>query len=117
MGINPWTYLDWEKDKTEPVASQFLQVIELWGFDPTPAPTTLAERLVAKRRATGITFDQAALQPRWDPGTLTRYLNGTWRMPDARSNSSTSYPGAASPPEALGPAKRVVSQGYVVLFA
>lgn len=84
MGINHFTYINWENDKTKPVSSQFRPVIDFLGFDPTPAPATLAERLAAKRRATGITFEQAAQRLGWDPGTLTRYLNGTWRMPAKR---------------------------------
>lgn len=87
MGINHFTYINWERDKTEPVASQLRPVIQFLGFDPTPVPTTLAERLAAKRRATGVTFDQVAQQLGWDPGTLTRYLNGTWRMPTERADA------------------------------
>lgn len=87
MGINPWTYLNWEKGKTEPVASQFKSMIDFLGYDPTPEPTTLAERLHAKRRATGITFDQVAAYLGWDTGSLTRYFNGTWRMLPERAEA------------------------------
>lgn len=85
MDILTETYANWEKDKTTPVASQFRPVVEFLGYDPSPDPTTLAERLAAKRRALGVTFDQVAKHLGWDPGTLTRYLNGTWRMPPARA--------------------------------
>ena len=84
MGILTETYLNWEKGHTEPVASQFRPVVAFLGYDPTPGPKTLAERLEAKRRATGMTFEQVAARLDWDPGTLTRYLNGTWRMPASR---------------------------------
>ena len=84
LGILKETYANWEKGRTAPVASQFRPVAAFLGFDPSPAPTTLAERLEAKRRATGMTFDQVAAHLGWDQGTLTRYLNGTWRMPANR---------------------------------
>jgi hypothetical protein len=74
-----------EKDKTQPLASQFRSVVAFLGYDPTPAPTTLAERLKAKRRALGITFEEVARNLGWDPGSLSRYLNGTWRMAAARA--------------------------------
>jgi hypothetical protein len=32
-----------------------------------------------------MTFEQVAWYLGWDPGTLTRYLNGTWRMSDERA--------------------------------
>jgi DNA-binding XRE family transcriptional regulator len=45
MGIDTWTYLNWEKDKTVPVAARFRPVVTFLGYDPTPEPTTLAKRL------------------------------------------------------------------------
>jgi DNA-binding XRE family transcriptional regulator len=53
MGVNTWTYLNWEKGKTKPVASQFRPVIEFLGYDPMAQPKTLADRLQARRRTTG----------------------------------------------------------------
>jgi len=85
MGIWKETYGNWEKDKTRPVAAQFRPVVTFLGYDPTPEARTLSERLKAKRRELGVTFAQVARYIRWDPGTLTRYLNGTWRMPPARA--------------------------------
>jgi transcriptional regulator with XRE-family HTH domain len=91
MGILKDTYGNWEKNKTTPVASQFRPVVEFLGYDPSPDPTTLAERLAAKRRALGATFDQVAKYLGWDPGTLTRYLNGTWSMPADRNSSLEAF--------------------------
>jgi DNA-binding XRE family transcriptional regulator len=92
MGIQRDTYVNWEKDKTRPVASQFRPVVAFLGYDPTPAPETLSERLKAKRRELGVTFAQVARYLEWDPGTLTRYLNGTWRMPPARAAQLEALP-------------------------
>jgi len=85
MAIGTDTYANWETGKTEPVAAQFQPVVAFLGYDPTPKPTTLAERVQARRRALGVTFSQVARHLAWDSGTLTRYLNGTWRMPSARA--------------------------------
>ena len=91
MGIGTDTYANWEKGKTEPVAAQFRPVVEFLGYDPTPAPETLTERLKAKRRELGVTFSQVARYFGWDEGTLTRYLNGTWHMPSARADALEAF--------------------------
>ena len=91
MGICKDTYANWEKGKTRPLASEFRPVAAFLGYDPTPVPATLAERLDAKRRATGMTFAQAAERLGWDNGTLTRYLNGTWRIPAKRAHALEAF--------------------------
>jgi len=91
MDIGTDTYANWEKGKTEPVAAQFRPVVEFLGYDPTPAPETLAERLKAKRRQLGVTFSQVARYFGWDEGTLTPYLNGTWRVPSARADELEAF--------------------------
>jgi hypothetical protein len=60
MGIGTETYANWEKDKTEPIAAQFRPVLDFLGYDPMPAPVTLAERVQTKRRQLGVTFEQMA---------------------------------------------------------
>lgn len=85
MEIDTWTYLNWEKDKTLPVAARFRPVLTFLGYDPTPAPNTLAERLRASRRTSGVTFSQVAQYLGWDEGSLTRYLSGEWRLSSERA--------------------------------
>ena len=86
MGVAIATVVNWEKDRYQPVAAQFPPVIEFLGYDPTPNPQTLAERLEAKQRRLGASLAQVARYLGWDPGSLRRYLNGTWRMsPDRRA--------------------------------
>ena len=85
MSIETETYGNWETGNTKPAPAHFRPVVEFLGYDPTPEPKTLAERLKAKRRALGVTFNQVAQHLGWDGATLTRYLNGTWRMPLARA--------------------------------
>jgi len=86
-GIGTETYANWENSKTEPVAAQFRPVMEFLGYDPMPAPQTLSERLTAKRRELGVTFEQAAKYLGWDPGSLSRYLNGTWALNPTRAEA------------------------------
>ena len=76
MSISTDTYANWEKGKTEPVAAQFRPVLEFLGYDPTPAPKTLAEKVQHKRRAIGVTFSQASTAPRlgyWHPDPLPQW--------------------------------------------
>jgi hypothetical protein len=47
MGVQCDTYVNWEKDKTRPGASQFRPVVTFFGHDPTPARETLSERQTA----------------------------------------------------------------------
>ena len=91
MLIGRDTYVNWETGKTEPVAAQFRPVVVFLGYDPTPVPKTVAKRVEAKRRLLGATFAQVARYLGWDPGTLTRYLNGTWRMSPDRAASLEAF--------------------------
>jgi transcriptional regulator with XRE-family HTH domain len=84
VGVSKATYANWKNDKARPVTAQFKPVVMFLGHDPTPEPTTLVGRLEAKRRTLGATFDQVAAHLGWDRATLTRYLNGTWRIPANR---------------------------------
>jgi transcriptional regulator with XRE-family HTH domain len=86
MGISRDTYVNWEKGKTKPVASQFRPVVAFLGYDPMGEPKSLTERLAAKQRSLGASLAQIAKHLGWDPGSLRRYLNGTWRIsPDRRA--------------------------------
>ena len=91
MGIGTETHGNWENGKTEPVAAQFRPVVTFLGYDPTPKPRTLAVRLEARRRELGVTFSQVARYLGWDQGTLSRYLNGTWRLPPARAEALDAF--------------------------
>lgn len=79
MGVTKETVGNWEKGKTRPQTTQFAPVQAFLGYDPTPAGSTLSERLEAKRRRLGATLDQVAAYLGWDPATLARYVNGTCR--------------------------------------
>lgn len=87
MGVVVGTLINWEKHRTKPVAAQFRPLADFLGYDPTPAPTTLVERVEAKRRQLGVTLEQVARYLGWDAGSLTRYLNGTWRLSPKRADT------------------------------
>jgi hypothetical protein len=38
-----------------------------------------------------VTFAQVARHLEWDPGTLTQYLNGTWRTPPNRGEGIETF--------------------------
>jgi transcriptional regulator with XRE-family HTH domain len=85
MGVSTDTVVNWENDNTKPVAAQFRPVVAFLGYEPTPEPHTLADRLAAKQRTLGASLAQVARYLGWDPGTLARYLSGKWRMPPDRA--------------------------------
>jgi transcriptional regulator with XRE-family HTH domain len=91
MGIQRDTYINWETGKTEPVAAQFRPVVAFLGYDPTPAPQTLAERVKAKQRRLGASLAQVARYLGWDPGSLRRYLDGTWRISPDRLDALEAF--------------------------
>ena len=85
MGISAETLANWERDKTKPVPPEFKQVVTFLGQDPSPEPKTLAERVKAKQRSLGASLAQIARYLGRDPGSLRRYLDGTWHISDRKS--------------------------------
>lgn len=59
--------------------------------DPSPEPKTLAERVEAKQRTLGASLAQVARYLGWDPGSLRRYLDGTWRLSPARREAMEAF--------------------------
>ncbi len=49
-GVNEWTYLLWEHDRTFPNIRMWPTVIRFLGYYPFPKPQTLSNRLIAFRR-------------------------------------------------------------------
>jgi transcriptional regulator with XRE-family HTH domain len=79
LGINQWTLIGWETDKSEPSVRMILRIIDFLGYDPFSEPVTFGERIVAKRRSGGIArkrmawalgVDENALQAREADQTL-----------------------------------------------
>jgi len=79
MGVNEFTYLLWEHDKTEPTMRYWPALIEFIGGDPSPPPINWHERLKAKRRSLGLTVAAAADLADVDEGTYSRWERGLIR--------------------------------------
>ncbi len=47
------TYANWEKDRCYPAMKPWPGIIEFLGYDPSPVPKTMGERLLAYRRRNG----------------------------------------------------------------
>jgi len=91
MGVSTDTVVNWEKDRTKPIAAQFRPVVTFLGYDPTSQPQTLAERVEAKQRSLGASLAQVARHLGWDPGSLRRYLDGTWRISTNRRDALEAF--------------------------
>ena len=84
LGVSIDTVVNWEKDKTKPVAAQLKPVVALLGYDPTPEPQTLAERLAAKQRSLGASLAQVARRQNTRPWrSAVSYLKQTPAFPRA----------------------------------
>lgn len=85
MGVSKATVVNWENGKAEPTSAQFRPILDFLGYDPSAEGKTLSERVTGKQRQLGVTLAQIARHLGWDPGTLHRYLDGTWRVSPDRA--------------------------------
>ncbi len=63
IGVSSVTIGNWEKNSTDPPVEFMPAIMAFLGYDPMPAPTTLAERMRAYRHRFGLSIKAAA--PRW----------------------------------------------------
>jgi DNA-binding XRE family transcriptional regulator len=91
MEVSVDTLINWENNRTKPVAAQFKPIVAFLGYDPSPLPRTLAERVSAKQRALGASLAQVARHLGWDAGSLRRYLDGTWQISTDRKASLEAF--------------------------
>ncbi len=77
LEVNPCTILNWEKGHTEPPVEAVPAPLRFLGYDPFPEPRTLAERLLAMRRAMGWSIRQAARQLGVDRD-IDRVMGARW---------------------------------------
>jgi DNA-binding XRE family transcriptional regulator len=75
------TYFLWEKGYRQPTIRNWPAIIRFLGYDPFPAPATWSERVAAKRRALGLTIEDAAKLAGVDPGTFGRWERRTGNSP------------------------------------
>jgi transcriptional regulator with XRE-family HTH domain len=78
LGICHETYIHWEKDQTTPYTASYGPLIAFLGYDPSPAPQSLGERILARRRELGLTGKQLAHILGWDERTVLKYECNEW---------------------------------------
>lgn len=76
MGVCHSTYLQWEGDCTKPAIAFYPKIISFLGYEPWPAPRTLAKALLAERRRRGWSIRRAAESMQVDEGTFARWEAG-----------------------------------------
>jgi DNA-binding XRE family transcriptional regulator len=59
IGVDAYTVLNWEKDKTTPSPKDWPGIIRFLGYVPLPQPVTLAERLYYVRCIKGWSLKEA----------------------------------------------------------
>ena len=69
LGVSSESLLNWEKGKTEPPVRSWPAILRFLGYDPSPEPKALSERMLAKRRELGWTIREAAERLGVDEGT------------------------------------------------
>ncbi|MBT2324617.1 helix-turn-helix transcriptional regulator, partial [Variovorax paradoxus] len=62
IGVSSMTIGNWEKNSTDPPVEFMPAIMAFLGYDPMPAPTTLAERMRAYRHRFGLSIKAAALR-------------------------------------------------------
>lgn len=76
IGVDPWTALNWEKNRTEPPVTSFPEIFKFLGYGPFPKPETIEDHLKAKRREMGWTIKMAAAEVGVDPSTWGNWEKG-----------------------------------------
>lgn len=85
IGVNKKTYEYWKQGRTTEVAARYLPgVIRFLGYDPSPAPVSLPERIRAARRRQGISQRELARQLGLDPSTVEAWETDKVRRPFPR---------------------------------
>lgn len=70
LGVHHKTYENWEQGKYEPELRLFPAIIDFLGYDPSPEPKSLAERIRAARRREGISQEELARYLGLDESTV-----------------------------------------------
>jgi DNA-binding XRE family transcriptional regulator len=79
LGVNAWTYILWEQDRSVPMVRYYPAIFSFLSYDPFPEPATLPEQIVAQRRRLGLTLKEAARSIGVDEGTFHRWETGEWK--------------------------------------
>jgi transcriptional regulator with XRE-family HTH domain len=85
IGVDEITVYNWERNATSPRVRDIPRIIQFLGYNPLPAPDSLAEKLLAARKALGFTQKAMARRLRIDQTTLARLERGRDRRPLAET--------------------------------
>jgi DNA-binding transcriptional regulator YiaG len=81
LAADPWTVLNWEKDRTSPAVRYVPAVIEFLGFNPFPIGDTFPDRLRAARQALGLSQESFARRLGVNPSTVQHWEQGRHTPP------------------------------------
>jgi transcriptional regulator with XRE-family HTH domain len=84
IGVHELTITSWEGNATIPEIRHMPAIIQFLGYNPLPAASSLPERLVAARRAFGLSQRKMAARLGVDPATLMGWEAGR-HQPTAKS--------------------------------
>ncbi|MCX6968035.1 MAG: helix-turn-helix transcriptional regulator [Verrucomicrobia bacterium] len=76
IGCNYLTLVNWEKGHFSPRVNHMAGVVQFLGYNPLPTGSTIAEQLVAHRKAHGLTQKNFARELGVDPSTLAKWERG-----------------------------------------
>jgi len=91
LQINEFTMSGWENNKKVPGVRYIPRIIEFLGYDPFPAPQSLAERLLATRRSLGLSRQRMARRLSVDEATLARWEKGEARPAGGRLRRAEAF--------------------------
>lgn len=76
IGVHALTICNWESNESRPAVKYIPAIIGFLGYDPPVATRSLPERLIASRRALGLTQRQLAAELGIDPSTIRGWERG-----------------------------------------
>lgn len=76
IGCDLTSVLNWEKERSNPSVNHMAGIVRFLGFNPLPTGSSIGERLVAHRKARGITQKEFAHMLGVDPSTLAKWERG-----------------------------------------
>jgi transcriptional regulator with XRE-family HTH domain len=76
IGVNPLTITNWEGNASQPPVQYIPAIIQFLGYDPLEPSTSFPQRLIATRRARGLTQRQLASELGVDPSTIQGWERG-----------------------------------------
>lgn len=83
-GVDPKTWMWWERDEHEPSVHQYPAIVRYLGYEPWPDVVTLGEKLLSQRRRHGLSIKRAADVLGVDEVTFGRWESCRWK-PQRRS--------------------------------